>query len=65
MWHQFHSIHCKLIDKYILSVILKAKNSPQWMSQKYKQKAWLNTKEHYILQIIQIKYYVEMSVLQL
>ena len=33
MWHHFHSIYFKLVDKYIPSVIPKAKNSPQWMSK--------------------------------
>ena len=38
MWHHFHSIYCKLVDKYIPSVIPKAKNSPhdQWMSKSLK-----------------------------
>ena len=36
MWHHSHSIYCKLVDKYIPSVIPKAKNSPQWMSKSLK-----------------------------
>ena len=41
---------CKLVDKYILSVNPKAKNSPQWMSKSLKniinlrQKAWAKYK---------------------
>ena len=50
MWHHFHSIYCKLVDKYIPSVIPKAKNSPQWMSKSLKniinlkRKAWAKYK---------------------
>ena len=36
MWHHFYSIYCKLIVKYITSVIPKVKNSPQWISKSLK-----------------------------
>ena len=36
MWHHFHAIYCKLVDKYIPSVIPKVKNSPQWISKSLK-----------------------------
>ena len=50
MWHHFHSIYCKLVDKYIPSVIPKANNSPQWMNKSLKniinlkRKAWARYK---------------------
>ena len=50
VWHHFHSIYCKLVNKYIPSVIPKAKNLPQWMSKSLKniinlkRKAWAKYK---------------------
>ena len=52
MWHFFHSIYCKLLDKYIPSVISKVKDSPspQWMNKSVKnkinlkRKAWIKYK---------------------
>ena len=51
MWNCFHSIYCKLSDKYIPSVVCSTvRNSPQWMTKsakdkiKLKRNAWARYK---------------------